>query len=328
MRTRDDLPAIGTARRHPATGAIVCWAVGAVVGVYDYPERGYKAAVLPETLSEQASLDTLPGAVFTLRHAEKDISPDTYQEVTQGAVFAGHYDEGEKGIVFPVAINGADALAAIKAGARHLSMGYLHDPPREEPGELDGKAYDVVQTGRRYFEVALLPADQTPRGGPRCRLLIDRTVDALPTQPTAETPGGATVTPEEMQAKITALEAKLAESEAKIVAMSAENADMKSKMDAAEINGAAPEIEAVAADMNVPKGADAAATLDALTTHLKMSAKGKDALPTIRVIAAAKARDAKPPAPKFNTPPEQQKTGDADPTPTTDAGRKLVEGRM
>lgn len=120
------------------------------------------------------------------------------------------------------------------------------------------------------------------------------------------------MTPEEMQAKIAALEAKLAESEAKIVAMSAENADMKSKMDAAEINGAAPEIEAVADGMGVAKGADAAATLDALTTHLKMSAKGKDALPTIRVLAvAAKARDAKPPAPRFNTPPEQQKTGDA-----------------
>ena len=314
MRTRDDLPAIGTARRHPATGAIVCWAVGAVVGVYPYPERGYNAAVLPETLSDPASLDTLPGAVLTLRHAEQDISPDTYQEVTQGAVFAGHYDEGEQGIVFPVAINGADALAAIKAGARHLSMGYLHDPPRAEPGELDGKAYDVVQTGRRYFEVALLPADQTPRGGPRCRLLIDRTVDALPTQPTAETPGGATVTPEEMQAKIAALEAKLAESEAKIVAMSAENADMKSKMDAAEINGAAPEIEAVADQMGVPKGANAAATLDALTTAIKMSAKGKDALPTIKALAErGKARDAKPPAPRFNTPPEPQKTGDATP---------------
>mgnify|MGYP003498523423 CR=1 FL=1 len=314
MRTRDDLPAIGTARRHPATGAIVCWAVGAVVGVYDYPERGYRAAVLPETLSEQASLDTLPGAVLTLRHAEQDISPDTYQEVTQGAVFAGHYDERERGIVFPVAINGADALAAIRAGARHLSMGYLHDPPREEPGELDGQAYDVVQTGRRYFEVALLPADQTPRGGPRCRLLIDRTVDALPTQPTAETPGGATVTPEEMQAEIAALKAKLAESEAKIVAMSAENADMKQKMDAGEIAAAGPEIEAVAADMGVAKAADAAATLDALTAHLKMSAKGKDALPTIRALAErAKARDAKPPAPKFNTPPEPVKTGDATP---------------
>lgn len=313
MRTRDDLPAIGTARRHPATGAIVCWAVGAVVGVYPYPERGYNAAVLPETLSDPASLDTLPGAVLTLRHAEQDISPDTYQEVTQGAVFAGHYDEGEQGIVFPVAINGADALAAIKAGARHLSMGYLHDPPREEPGELDGKAYDVVQTGRRYFEVALLPADQTPRGGPRCRLLIDRTVDALPTQP-AETPGGSMDPAEkikELEAKLAESEAKRGEAETKIAAMSAEMMDMKGKMDAGEIAAAAPEIEAVADGMGVAKGADAAATLDALTTHLKMSAKGKDALPTIRVIAAAKARDAKPGRETFPTPPEKQKTGDA-----------------
>ncbi len=323
VRTRDDFPRLGEHSWHPATGALRCWAVGAVVGVYDYPERGYRALVPAETLGDPASLDTLPGAVFTLRHAEKDISPDTYQEVTQGAVFAGYYDEGEQGIVFPVAINGADALAAIRAGARHLSMGYLHDPPREEPGELDGKAYDVVQTGRRYFEVALLPPDQTPRGGPRCRLLIDRTVDALPTQPTAETPGGATVTPEEMQAKIAALEAKLAESEAKIVAMSAENADMKSKMDAAEINGAAPEIEAVADGMGVAKAADAAATLDALTAHLKMSAKGKDALPTIRVLAAAKARDAKPTRPTFETKPEPQKTGDA--KTTTDAAPAVQE---
>jgi len=316
MRTRDDLPAIGTARRHPATGAIVCWAVGAVVGVYDYPERGYRAAGLPETLSEQASLDTLPGAVLTLRHAEQDISPDTYQEVTQGAVFAGHYDEREKGIVFPVAINGADALAAIRAGARHLSMGYLHDPPREEPGELDGQAYDVVQTGRRYFEVALLPADQTPRGGPRCRLLIDRTVDALPPTQPAETPGGSMDPAEkikELEAKLAEMATRLQESEAIRMTQASAMEDMQKKMDAAEIGAAGPEIEAVAADMGVAKAADAAATLDALTAHLKMSAKGKDALPTIRVLAAAKSRDAKPPAPKFNTPPEQQKTGDATP---------------
>jgi hypothetical protein len=324
MRTRDDLPSIGTARRHPATGAIVCWAVGAVVGVYPYPERGYNAAVLPETLSDPASLDTLPGAVFTLRHAEVDISPDTYQDVAQGAVFAGHYDEGERAIVFPVAINGAEALAAIRAGARHLSMGYLMEPPRAEPGELDGQAYDVVQAGRRYFEVALLPADQTPRGGPRCRLLIDRTVDALPTQPTAETPGGATVTPEEMQAKIAMLEAKLAESEAKIVAMSAENADMKSKMDAAEISAAAPEIEAVAADMGVAKAADAAATLAAVAAELGF-AKARDALPAVRRLAASvKARDAKPGRPTFETKPEPVKTGDAKPT-ATDAAPAVQE---
>jgi hypothetical protein len=203
-------------------------------------------------------------------------------------------------------------------------MGYLHDPPRDEPGELDGQAYDVVQTGRRYFEVALLPADQTPRGGPRCRLLIDRTVDALPNQPTAETPGGATVTPEEMQAKITALEAKLAESEAKIVAMSAENADMKQKMDAAEINGAAPDIEAVAADMGVAKAADAAATLNGITDALKVTVKGKDALPMIRALAErVKARDAKPPRPTFETKPEPVKTGDA--KPTTDAAPAVQE---
>ena len=323
MRTRDDLPTIGTARRHPATGAIVCWAVGAVVGVYDYPERGYRAAVLPETLSDPASLDTLPGAVLTLRHAEQDINEHTYQEVTQGAVFAGHYDEREQGIVFPVAINGADALAAIKAGARHLSMGYLHDPPREEPGELDGKAYDVVQTGRRYFEVALLPPDQTPRGGPRCRLLIDRTVDALPTQPTAETPGGATVTPEEMQAEIAALKAKLAESEAARAAQATAMEDMKSKMDAAEINGAAPQIEVVAADMGVAKAADAAATLAAVAAELGF-AKAHDALPAVRrLAAAAKARDAKPTRPTFETKPEPVKTGDA--KTTTDSAPAVQE---
>ena len=137
------------------------------------------------------------------------------------------------------------------------------------------------------------------------------------------------MTPEEMQAKIAQLTSEIEAERAKIVAMSAENADMKSKMDAAEINGAAPEIEAVAADMNVPKGADAAATLAAVTDALKMTVKGKDALPTIKALAErGKARDVKPTRPTFETKPEPQKTGDADPTPTTDAGRKLVEGRM
>jgi hypothetical protein len=189
---------------------------------------------------------------------------------------------------------------------------------------LDGQAYDVVQTGRRYFEVALLPADQTPRGGPRCRLLIDRTVDALPPTQPAETPGGATVTPEEMQAEIAALKAKLAESEATRAAQATAMEDMQKKMDAGEIAAAGPEIEAVAADMGVAKAADAAATLDALTTAIKATVKGKDALPMIRALAErAKARDAKPPAPRFNTPPEPVKTGDA--TPTTDAAPAVQE---
>ncbi len=316
LRTRDDFPRLGEHSWHPATGALRCWAVGAVVGVYDYPERGYRALVPAETLSDPKSLDTLPGAVLTLRHAEVDISPDTYQDVAQGSVFAGHYDERVKGIVFPVAINGAEALAAIKRGARHLSMGYHHSPPRPESGEYEGKAYDVVQEERLYFEAALLDTDQTPRGGPGCRLLIDRTVDALPPTPPAETPGGSPMDPaekiKELEAKLTEMATRLQESEAARAAQATEMADMKSKMDAAEISAAAPEIEAVAADMGVAKAADAAATLSGITDALKMTVKGKDALPTVKALAErVKARDAKPGRPTFETPPENQKTGDA-----------------
>ena len=131
------------------------------------------------------------------------------------------------------------------------------------------------------------------------------------------------MTPEEMQAEIAALKAKLAESEAARAAQATEMADMKMKMDAGEIAAAGPEIEAVAADMGVAKGADAAATLDALTTAIKATVKGKDALPMIRALAErAKARDAKP-APRFNTPPEPVKTGDA--KPTTDAAPAVQE---
>ena len=128
----------------------------------------------------------------------------------------------------------------------------------------------------------------------------------------------------ELEAKLAESEAKRGEAETKIAAMSAQMEDMQKKMDAAEINRADPEIEAVPDGMGVAKAADAAATLDALTTHLKMSARGKDALPTIRVLAAAaKARDAKPPAPRFNTPPEPVKTGDA--KTTTDAAPAVQE---
>ena len=329
-RTRDEFPAPGQHAWHQATGALKCWAVGAVVGVYPYPERGYSAAVTEETLSDPISLDTLEGALLTYRHAEVDINPGTYQGVVQGAILSGgRFDPGERGLVFPVTINGAEALAGIKAGARHLSMGYEQEPPHAAPGEMDGQAYDVVQHGRRYFEVALLSPDQTPRGGPRCRLLIDRVVDALPTQPTAETPGGSMPTIEELQAKLAESEAKRQEAEAKVAAMSAEMADMQKKMDAGEIAAAAPEIEAAAADQGVPKGADAAATLDALTTHLKMTVRGKDALPTVRAIAAAaKTRDAKPGRQTFDTPPAKSDPKTTDANPNTDAGADLVKGRM
>lgn len=132
------------------------------------------------------------------------------------------------------------------------------------------------------------------------------------------------MTPEEMQAKIAQLTSELEAERAKTAAMSAQMEDMQKKMDAAEVAGAAPEIEMVAADMGVPKGNDAASTLSAITDALKMPAKGKDALPTIRALAERfKSRDAKPPAPKFNTPPEKQKTGDAN--TTTDAAKAHSE---
>ena len=118
----------------------------------------------------------------------------------------------------------------------------------------------------------------------------------------------------ELEAKLAEMATRLQESEAARAAQASAMEDMKMKMDASEIAAAGPEIEAVAADMGVAKAADAAATLDALTTAIKATVKGKDALPMIRALAErAKARDAKPPAPKFNTPPEPVKTGDATP---------------
>ena len=136
------------------------------------------------------------------------------------------------------------------------------------------------------------------------------------------------MTPEEMQAEIAALKAKLAESEAARAAQATAMEDMQKKMDAGEIAAAGPDIEAVAADIGVAKAADAAATLDALTAHLKMSAKGKDALSTIRVLAAAKARDAKPGRQTFDTPPAKSDPKTTDANPNTDAGADLVKGRM
>ena len=129
----------------------------------------------------------------------------------------------------------------------------------------------------------------------------------------------------ELEAKLAESEAKRGEAETKIASMSAEMADMQKKMDAGEIAAAGPEIEAVAADMGVAKAADAAATLDALTTAIKATVKGKDALPMIRALAErAKARDARPPAPKFNTPPEPDKAGDAAPTTVAAKGAMQI----
>lgn len=179
----------GEAARTPE-GFLRCWAVLAVPGVYQYPEKGYSALVPETTLSRDEDLQSLAGIDVNLSHPDIPITPETQQRFSIGAV-AGPgrvVKDGEvpgvKGgsLIAPLIIKDVVGLKAIYAGARHISPQYVTEWEMT-PGERDGVTYDRVQAGRKYQSVALLKPSENPRGGHGCRLLLPAEKDSLPPGP-------------------------------------------------------------------------------------------------------------------------------------------------
>ncbi|WP_419593934.1 DUF2213 domain-containing protein [Thiolapillus sp.] len=186
--------------------------------------------VPPETLFNADSMDVMTGIPLTLNHPTAGVSPDNYNEVVAGAVVATDAQGEYLGV--DVTVNARDAIDAVKSGTSQLSCGYFVTT-MDMDGQIDGERYDAIQIARKYNHLAVVDCG---RAGPECSLKLDYAiqVEDTMTKKADETPDPKDdkkidqnnqkpdPKPEpnpaddsvKLQARIDALEAKLAKYEA------------------------------------------------------------------------------------------------------------------
>lgn len=145
------------------TGWLTMDGTAALVGVMQYDDEGGVRTeyVPPETL---ADVESLLAAPLTIQHPPRNLDIDTTKKYQVGSVLSAKLD-GDK-LRVRIRVTDSEAIAAIQAGTRELSPGYLAELDRT-PGHWSGKKYDAVQTKRRYNHLALV---DRARGGRQARL--------------------------------------------------------------------------------------------------------------------------------------------------------------
>ncbi len=183
--------------------------------------------VPPETLFNSDSMDVMTGIPLTLNHPATGVSPENYNKVVAGAVVATDAQGEYLGV--DVTVNSRDAIDAVKSGTSQLSCGYFVTTMDME-GQIDGERYDAIQIARKYNHLAVVDYG---RAGPECSLNLDYAIqvedtmtkkadektdpkddeklDQKPDQKPEHEPADDSV---KLQARIDALEAKLAKYEA------------------------------------------------------------------------------------------------------------------
>lgn len=183
--------------------------------------------VPPETLFNADSMDVMTGIPLTLNHPAAGVSPDNYNEVVAGAVVATDAQGEYLGV--DVTVNARDAIDAVKSGTSQLSCGYFVTT-MDMDGQIDGERYDAIQIARKYNHLAVVDYG---RAGPECSLNLDYAIQVedmmtkkadekidpkdddqnnqKPDPKPEPTPAADSV---KLQARIDALEAKLAKYEA------------------------------------------------------------------------------------------------------------------
>ena len=150
----------------------------------DAQGRKTRELVLPETLSEPESLETLGRAAATLTHPEKFVTPDTWAQDGAGDV-DGHIQVLANGYVkASLAVRRRDALDAIRGGIREISAGYTCEIEHTAGIHPEFGAYDCIQRKRRYNHVAIVPQG---RAGSTVRLRADA-AQQITTDGAAQTP--------------------------------------------------------------------------------------------------------------------------------------------
>ncbi|WP_419607666.1 DUF2213 domain-containing protein [Thiolapillus sp.] len=183
--------------------------------------------VPPETLFNADSMEVMTGIPLTLNHPAAGVSPDNYNEVVAGAVVATDAQGEYLGV--DVTVNARDAIDAVKSGTSQLSCGYFVTT-MDMDGQIDGERYDAIQIARKYNHLAVVDYG---RAGPECSLNLDYAIQVEDTmtkkaddiadpkdddqnnqKPDPKPEPTPTDDSVKLQARIDALEAKLAKYEA------------------------------------------------------------------------------------------------------------------
>jgi hypothetical protein len=242
--------AVGTlgALRDTPGGGKVARATIARVGVltYQMPGGPVREYTPPEVL--KAAADALANAPVTHHHPPHNASPEgplvtpgNAGKYRHGHVVAGSVEFDGRELHAELALDTAEVLAAVEAGRREISLGYLRDlsgPPGITP---EGEPYDLVRTRIVPNHVAVV---DTARAGRRARIKLDSLGNQIPDteeSPTMELAQAlARITELEGQLKIktdaadavATLQPKLTATEAKLDAANAEVTKLKGEVEA------------------------------------------------------------------------------------------------
>lgn len=141
------------------------------IGVFQYVNAdGTKRAELrhPSDVLSQASLDSLKQIPITLDHPSELVNSGNIADLAVGYTGDDVQVDGNN-ITVNFTVTHADAIEAIKAGKRELSLGYRLDL-QSEIGNYDGQEYTHRQTGVIYNHLAIVAK---ARAGAAARIHLD-----------------------------------------------------------------------------------------------------------------------------------------------------------
>lgn len=295
------------------------------VGVYRYMGPGGKVTSEfrpPEEVFSKETLDSYKLLPLTFDHPKEKVTPENFKKYVVGAI--GEEIENDAYNAYAeIAIHDAEAIAAVEAGTRGLSMGYSCDLvtdgtvsyPKFDwdgkeigrtvytvPGNFNGTPYDAIQVNNRGNHGSIV---KVPRGGDLLNIRLDGAdvgvgirvpgTQTTPTQ-TKETESMKKIkldgqtqeheVPEAVAIHIDGLEASVAN-------LTKDKADAESKVAAANAAVEAMKADAAALNATIPakvqEGISARLALVAKVDGLKVEVKHEDSEETIKVAVVKAA---------------------------------------
>lgn len=138
-------------------------------GIFEYvqPDGSVRRELRrPEDVFDPDSLASYEGKPVIITHSAQTVDTSNVHKEEVGCILTPGYQDGET-VRAKIVLHDPDAVKA--SGFRELSLGY-HLELIETPGELDGMAYDAIQTNIRVNHLALVAA---ARAGEDTRLNMD-----------------------------------------------------------------------------------------------------------------------------------------------------------
>lgn len=139
-------------KRNP-DNSVTLTGVGAVSGVYDYPDKFMSEFVSDHVLSNEASLKGAIGLDVTIEHDEKKV----------GIIEHATFENGK--VLVDFIITDEDAISKIEDGTfRELSFRH-----KSESHAVSNQSYTHMQGVRDYSHLSIV---EMARGGSECKILI------------------------------------------------------------------------------------------------------------------------------------------------------------